>query len=751
MATIKDIITIALQRSFLSEMRSYMSAFVQTYVGRLAAATRDGGYVRPEWWYTNGDDWTAAFQSALNTGSVIVLTAGKTYAFSGAALQTKHDTIIEGNGALIDQRNAVWLDIKHNCTVRNLTITDAYEGTNTGHYAVQTTASAADILMDGIAVRSSTDHAFQAFFLILFSSTIVRRCTFSYAGAATTVRTCVTVLANEHKNCLVEDCTFTNETISSNIRCFSISNGNATGATLTARGCYLKGVQVGLLNGGSGNVEALHTIIFEKCTFDGCLHVQCWASTASGTQRRAANVTYSECTFAGDGLRTAVYLQPTAFNEYNVTLERCTGYLSQQLIGGASGDYEQDMRLTVSDCDLSVSRFSIFASAPNLLGRVVTTIERSRLTVRAANPYIYGTDIRLRDFEVVLGNTATGQRLLLRPAAGWGTVDIRNVTVGGKRWDDGHREGNTWRRYRDAAPVDLRPIVHRAIPLGAKVGSRYFFPDGYVHLRFNSDRLQQYMTDRGVTTVHYDFSDGWYLEEDKSRGVFTNKGSVATASVGAGIASLFGRTHVALRHEFGSLSPSWYPGGRKAGNEHGIIVTVRRSLMDAMVTGDYTSTAEHTVMGCLEVSYAGELTSETQSPDFFIRRGITECTAPYLQRDDEYILDHHRSKDEKDAYMTRRMVVYNSRAGSRKEVHIHAFRRACGYKGTYPHGRPVSLREYVRMARKNGAAPSKIRYVFRAHRLKHRHSRFYESTACRYYYTSGKGGAVKVYHITRRM
>lgn len=699
-----------------------------------AAAVREAGFVRPEWWHDGGDDWTEAFQSALDNGSTIVLTAGKTYSFAGTSLQTKHDTIIEGNGAHIVQQGASWLTVKHNGTVRFLTVTDAYDGTSTSHYGVYVNDADAEVLVENVTFNSPVDKALNAVQLTNFSYAAVRKCTFSFSGETTAQRNGVALSTKGEERCVVEDCNFTSETFSANIRFLSFGAGGVTDSKLYVKRCRMSSGQQCLLSGGTGANENTLTTAFEDCVFDDCSYTQCWASSTAGTERRTANVSYSGCEFVNPRSNsTFVYLQYSDFNEYNITIEKCSGVLRQAIIYGNQGAYGQDMRLTIRDSVLTCQRFGVHQTPPTFSGRIVTTIENSTITCTSANPYIYGTDIRLRDVEVVLGNSAANQKLLIKPAGGWGTVDIRNVTVGGRKWDDGHREGNVWRRFRDTTPVDRRPIVHRAIPIGAKVGSRYFFPDGMVHIRFDADKMQAYMTAQGATTTYYDFSAGWISEMDKTKRVVSNAGSVSTSQLSAGVASIFGDSLVAIKSAILEVSGP-------------IVVTVKQSILETMRTGNHPQGG---ILGCLEIAKAHNLTTETTSPNFTIRHGMTVCIAPYLEKDDRAVRSNKMSMSEKEFYMASRMVIYNQDVVSKKRdiagediIWTNAYRRACGYASEIigdkkTKGIPLTLKKYVKMAKMNGEIPSKLRRVFRLHRLKMRNSRPYESTEHMYYYQCG--------------
>jgi len=699
-----------------------------------AAAVREAGFVRPEWWHDGGDDWTEAFQSALDNGSTIVLTAGKTYSFAGTSLQTKHDTIIEGNGAHIVQQNASWLTVKHHCTVRNLTVTDAYDGTSTSHYGVYVNNADVEVQVENVTFNSPVDKALKAVKLTSFGYAEVRKCTFSFSGETTAVRNGVALSTKGEERCVVEDCTFTAETYSANIRFLSFDAGGVTDAKLYVKRCRMSGGQQGILSGGTGANENTPTTAFEDCVFDNCSYMQCWASSTAGTERRTANISYRGCEIVNPRSNsTFVYLQNSDFNEYNITIEKCRGVLRQAIIYGNQGTYGQDMRLTIRDSVLTAVRFGVHQTPPTFSGRIVTTIENSTITCTSANPYIYGTDIRLRDVEVVLGNSAANQKLLIKPADGWGTVDIRNVTVDGKKWDDGHREGNVWRRFRDTTPVDSRPIVHRAIPIGAKVGSRYFFPDGMLHLRFDADKMQTYMTAQGATTTYYDFSAGWIADGDKTKRVVSNVGSVSTSQLSAGVAALFGDSIVAIRSSVLEVSGP-------------IVVTVKQSILETMRTGNFPQGG---ILGCLEIAKAHNLTTETTSPNFTIRHGRTVCIAPYLEKDDRAVRSFKTSMSEKEFYMASRMVIYNQDVITKKKdiagedsIYTNAYRRASGYASEIigdkkTKGIPLTLKKYVKMAKKNGEIPSQLRRVFRLHRLKMRNGRPYESTEHIYYYQCG--------------
>lgn len=696
-----------------------------------AAAVREAGFVRPEWWHNGGDDWTEAFQSALDNGSTIVLTAGKTYSFTGTSLQTKHDTIIEGNGAHIVQQGATWLTMMHNCTVRNLTITDAYDGTSTSHYGVYVSKSDTEVLVENVTFNSPVDKPLKAVQLTNFGYAAVRKCTFSFSGETTAQKNGVSLSTKGEEKCVVEDCTFTAETYLANNRFLSFGAGGTTDSKLYVKRCRMSGGLPCLLSGGMGANENTLTAAFEDCVFDNCSYTQCWASSTSGTERRTANISYRGCEVVNPRSNsTFVYLQYSDFNEYNITIEKCSGVLRQAIIYGTQGTYGQDMRLTIRDSVLTCQRFGVHQTPPTFSGRIVTTIENSKITCTSANPYIYGTDIRLRDVEVVLGDSAANQKLLIKPADGWGTVDIRNVTVDGKKWDDGHREGNVWRRFRDTTPVDRRPIVHRAIPIGAKVGSRYFFPDGMVHIRFDADKLQAYMTEQGATTTYYDFSAGWISEGDKTERVVSNAGSVSTSQLSAGVAYIFGSEHVAIRKAIllnVNGETEYCP----------IVVTVKQSILETMRTGNHPQGG---ILGCLEITKAGTLTTETTSPNFTIRNGRTVCIAPYLEKDDRYILE--QPSVQADIHMACHMVVYNydrcMNAMTRRQFYVKEFRRACGLNTALEDGankgKPVRLKAYIKKARNLGKMPSDRKSVIRLHRMKMRNGRPYESTEHMYYF-----------------
>ena len=282
------------------------------------------------------------------------------------------------------------------------------------------------------------------------------------------------------------------------------------------------------------------------------------------------------------------------------------------------------------------------------------------------------------------------------------------------------------------------PIVHRAIPLGAKVGSRYFFADGMVHLRFSISQLQNYMTEQGVTTVHYDFSSGWTSE--KNSNAITDAGTVSTSELDSLLHSFFGNNYCQLREakSISSFSP--------------IIVTVKQNLLEVMKKGNF---GVHGLIDCFKVRPAHNMTSATTSPDFAIQLGKVVCIAPYRDIDNSIIVGRHSENSFKGMlrqYLYKHMVVYNyKQIGYGSDVdtpsyYESGYRRVCAIKksGEF-HTCP--LKDFIG----DGHEKPVLRSVFKVHRLKKRHSHCYESINHKFYYARFDPRYVRIRQSTHRI
>lgn len=267
------------------------------------------------------------------------------------------------------------------------------------------------------------------------------------------------------------------------------------------------------------------------------------------------------------------------------------------------------------------------------------------------------------------------------------------------------------------------PIVHRAIPLGAKVGSRYFFADGMVHIRFSISQLQDYMTEQGVTTVHYNFSSGWTSKANSD--AITDAGSVSTSELDSLLYSFFGGNDSCQIREAKSIS-SFSP----------IIVTVEQNLLDVMKKGNFGPKG---LLDCFKVKPAYNMTSATTSPDFAIQLGRVVCIAPYRDKDNNIIegrFSLNSFKGTLPLYFYKHMVVYNykqighSSDGDKPYYFEKGYRRVCAIKKGKGKFLACPLDTFIA----DGHEKPKLRSVFKVHRLKKRHSHNYESINHKFYY-----------------
>lgn len=283
------------------------------------------------------------------------------------------------------------------------------------------------------------------------------------------------------------------------------------------------------------------------------------------------------------------------------------------------------------------------------------------------------------------------------------------------------------------------PIVHRAIPLGAKVGSRYFFADGMVHLRFSISQLQNYMTEQGVTTVHYDFSSGWTSGANSN--AITDAGTVSTSELDSLLHSFFGNNYCQIREakSISSFSP--------------IIVTVKQNLLEVMKKGNF---GVHGLIDCFKVKPAHNMTSATTSPDFAIQLGKVVCIAPYRDIDDGIIVGRHYEDDFKGwlpQYIYKRAIVYNykqigySSDGDTPSYYENGYRRVCAIKDKRGQFYACPLDDFI----VDDNDKPVLRSVFKVHRLKKRHSHYYESINHKFYYARFFPRYVKIRQSTHRI
>lgn len=248
------------------------------------------------------------------------------------------------------------------------------------------------------------------------------------------------------------------------------------------------------------------------------------------------------------------------------------------------------------------------------------------------------------------------------------------------------------------------------------------------------------MTEKGVTTVHYDFSSGWTSVANSN--AITDAGTVSTSELDSLLHSLFGNgEHLNIREakSISSFSP--------------IIVTVKQNLLDVMKKGNFGANG---LIDCFKVKPAHNMTSATTSPDFAIQLGKVVCIAPYRDIDDGIIVGRHYEDDFKGwlpQYIYKRAIVYNykqigySSDGDTPSYYENGYRRVCAIKDKRGQFYACPLDDFI----VDDNDKPVLRSVFKVHRLKKRHSHYYESINHKFYYARFFPRYVKIRQSTHRI